>query len=80
MTMDTGSWAGRRVLVTGHTGFKGGWLCLLLQRLGAQVTGLSLAPPSEPNLFEQARVNTGITHIIGDVRESSLVLDVVNNY
>ena len=49
-------WAGRRVLVTGHTGFKGGWLALWLQRLGAAVTGFAAAPPTSPAMFELARV------------------------
>ena len=79
MSIDMGGWHGRKVLVTGHTGFKGGWLCLLLQRLGAEITGLSLAPPGEPNLFEQAQIVTGVDHIIGDVRDASLVFDVVSN-
>jgi CDP-glucose 4,6-dehydratase len=51
-------WKGRQVLVTGHTGFKGGWLALWLGRLGAQVHGYSLAPPTEPNLFDVARVGS----------------------
>jgi CDP-glucose 4,6-dehydratase len=72
-------WQGRRVLLTGHTGFKGGWLALLLQRLGAEVTGLSLPAPSEPSLFDQARVADGITHVIGDIRDAGLVLDVVRS-
>lgn len=62
-------WAGRRVLVTGHTGFKGGWLCLWLQRLGAEVTGYALEPPTRPNLFESARVHEGMRSILGDVRD-----------
>ena len=49
-------WHGRRVLVTGHTGFKGAWLTLWLHALGAEVTGFSGPPPSEPSLFETARV------------------------
>ena len=60
---------GRRVFVTGHTGFKGSWLCLWLERLGAQVHGLSLAPPTDPSLFEQAGIAARITHTIGDVRD-----------
>ena len=46
-------WAGRRVFVTGHTGFKGAWLCLLLERLGAQVAGYALAPPTNPSLYDR---------------------------
>lgn len=49
-------WRGKRVLLTGHTGFKGSWLALWLARLGAEVTGLALAPATEPNLFTLARV------------------------
>jgi len=70
-------WNERRVLVTGHTGFKGGWLTLLLGQMGARVTGLSLPAPSDPALFNQARVGEGITHIIGDIRDAGLVADVV---
>lgn len=51
MVTDPAFWNGRDVLVTGHTGFKGGWLCLWLQTLGARVHGYALAPPTEPNLF-----------------------------
>lgn len=61
-------WAGRRVLVTGHTGFKGGWLSLWLQQWGALVTGYALAPPTQPSLFESARVGEGMHSVLGDVR------------
>jgi CDP-glucose 4,6-dehydratase len=54
------SWEGRRVLVTGHTGFKGGWLCLWLARRGARVCGCSLEPPTEPSLYRLARVGEAI--------------------
>jgi CDP-glucose 4,6-dehydratase len=50
--MDLEYWRGRKVLVTGHTGFKGGWLCLWLERLGAQLTGVALPPGTDPSLFE----------------------------
>lgn len=62
-------WSGRRVLVTGHTGFKGGWLSLWLQQLGAEVTGYALAPPTWPSLFEAARVGAGMHSVLGDVRD-----------
>jgi CDP-glucose 4,6-dehydratase len=51
-------WSGRRVFVTGHTGFKGGWLMGLLRGLGAHAHGYALAPPSEPNIFNAADVQT----------------------
>jgi CDP-glucose 4,6-dehydratase len=63
-------WPGRRVLVTGHTGFKGGWLSLLLHRLGAEVTGYSLPAPTDPSLFEAAAVAGTLQHVQGDVRDA----------
>ncbi len=62
-------WRGRRVFLTGHTGFKGSWLSLWLQRLGAEVTGYALKPPTSPNLFEGARVTEGMVSIEGDIRD-----------
>ena len=67
--MNPGFWKGRRVFLTGHTGFKGAWLALWLQKVGADVTAFSLAPPTRPNLFEAARVAQGIRSIIGDIRD-----------
>ncbi|HEV7258696.1 MAG TPA: CDP-glucose 4,6-dehydratase [Bosea sp. (in: a-proteobacteria)] len=62
-------WQNRKVFVTGHTGFKGSWLALWLEALGADVTGYALDPPSEPNLFEQARVGECLRSIRGDIRD-----------
>ena len=70
-------WRGRRVLVTGHTGFKGSWLCLWLHQLGAEVTGLALPAPTDPSLFEQARVADLIRHVEADVRDAAAVDRVV---
>jgi CDP-glucose 4,6-dehydratase len=60
-------WRNKRVFLTGHTGFKGAWLSLWLQHLGAKVTGYSLAPPTQPNLFDQACVAQGMESLIGNV-------------
>src|SRR5215510_794904 len=62
-------WNGKKVLVTGHTGFKGSWLSLWLQRLGTRVVGYSLASPTQPNLFALANVERGMVSVSGDVRD-----------
>lgn len=62
-------WSNKRVFVTGHTGFKGSWICLWLQNLGAVVTGYALKPPTNPSLFETACVAQGMTSYEGDVRD-----------
>ncbi len=62
-------WKSKRVFLTGHTGFKGSWLSIWLQSLGAELTGFSLAPPTTPSLFEEARVAEGMTSVLGDVRD-----------
>lgn len=60
-------WKGKRVFVTGHTGFKGSWLCLWLHRMGAKVSGYALSPPTQPSLFEMARVGELMDSRIGNV-------------
>ena len=69
LVLNPGFWRGKRVLLTGHTGFKGSWLSLWLQSMGAQVTGYALAPPTNPSLFEMAAVAQGMTSVIGDIRD-----------
>ncbi len=66
-------WHGKRVLLTGHTGFKGSWLSLWLQSLGANLRGIALEPPTDPALFEVARVAAGMEHRIVDVRDFAAV-------
>lgn len=60
---------GKKVLVTGHTGFKGSWLCSILMHAGAQVTGIALPPPTEPSLFKIAKIDEGIRSVICDIRQ-----------
>ncbi len=62
-------WNGKKVLITGHTGFKGSWLAFWLKLLGADVCGYSLAPESMPNLFETLNLEDEIHSNIGDVRD-----------
>ena len=70
MQPDAGFWQGKRVLLTGHTGFKGAWLALWLQQLGAQVTGLALAPSSLPNLFDLLGPGLVHQHHLCDIRDA----------
>ena len=73
-------WRGKRVFITGHTGFKGSWLSLWLQRLGADVVGYSRRPPTEPSLFEAARVDEGMTSIGGDILELDKLAEAVREH
>src|SRR5450759_1081348 len=67
--MFSGAYQGRRVLVTGHTGFKGSWLTSWLLKLGAQVVGFSKDVPTKPAMFEELRLADRIKHVEGDVRD-----------
>lgn len=71
------TFSGKKVLVTGHTGFKGSWLCEWLLLLGAKVTGFSLEPSTSPSLFRQLKLEGRIDHVIGDIRDAEAVRRVV---
>ena len=75
---DADFWRGRRVLLTGHTGFKGSWLALWLLELGAELTGLALPPEPGPNLFEQLALADRMDHRIGDIRDGGLMRRLVS--
>lgn len=73
-------WHNKRVFLTGHTGFKGGWLALWLQSLGAKVIGYSLSPPTEPNFFTVTNVEQGLEqHIIADIRDGETLKRAMQN-
>ena len=76
---DTNFWQGKRVLVTGHTGFKGGWLTLWLHRLGAQVSSIGLQPNTHPNLFELARIDKLCDSHFCDIRNKEALLTLIRN-
>jgi CDP-glucose 4,6-dehydratase len=78
--IDSAFWRGKTVLVTGHTGFKGSWLCLLLQQMDAKVVGYALSPPTQPSLFEIANVSDGMVSHIGDVRDGDKLKQVFSKH
>jgi CDP-glucose 4,6-dehydratase len=71
LSVDADFWRGKRVFMTGHTGFKGSWLSLWLQQMGAVLTGYALSPPTTPSLFDVAGIAAGMSSIIGDVRDGA---------
>ncbi|MDD1508252.1 CDP-glucose 4,6-dehydratase [Pseudomonas sp. CNPSo 3701] len=73
-------WQGKKVFLTGHTGFKGSWLSLWLQSMGAIVRGFALLPPTQPALFEQARVAEGMESIVGDVRDMQAITSAMVSF
>jgi len=74
-TLFGGFYKGRKIFITGHTGFKGSWLSILLQWLGADVYGYALLPPTTPSLFELAKIDQLVTSTIGDIRDYNLLLE-----
>lgn len=75
--MTTGFWHGKRVFLTGHTGFKGAWLALWLKRRGAEVVGFALPPATDPSLFSLARAEDGMVSRFGDIRNRDLLAEAV---
>jgi CDP-glucose 4,6-dehydratase len=73
-------WNGKRVLITGHTGFKGGWLSLWLQKMGANLSGLALEPPTSPSLFNVASVKDGMEHQIVDIRDYNALNEYIAKF
>ena len=73
-------WRSKRVLITGHTGFKGSWLSLWLQSMGAQLQGIALAPPSTPALFNEANVAKGMEHQAADIRDYDKIKTLVAKF
>ena len=67
---------GKKVLVTGHTGFKGSWFVRMLTLAGAQVTGYGLKPPTQPSMFEITGLENTIDHVIGDIRDLGRLKEV----
>ncbi|MDH5929320.1 CDP-glucose 4,6-dehydratase [Vibrio splendidus] len=78
--MNPSFWQGKKVFITGHTGFKGGWLSLWLQEMGAIVKGYSLPAPTTPNLFEEAQVWSGMSTEEGDVRDFTHLRQVIHDF
>ncbi|MCB0328004.1 MAG: CDP-glucose 4,6-dehydratase [Bdellovibrionales bacterium] len=72
-----GFWKGRKVLLTGHTGFKGSWMSLWLSRLGAEVTGYALPPETSPNMFGLVEIEKDLNSVIGDIRDYSSIESAV---
>lgn len=73
-------WKNKKVLVTGHTGFKGSWLCLWLRKLGAEVIGYALNPPTQPSLFHIGNIDQDISSIIGDIRDYDHLMKTIKKY
>lgn len=78
--MNLANYAGRRVLITGHTGFKGGWLATWLHRLGARVAGIALEPDAAPSLFLEARIADLVDSTIADVRDETRVSKIIAGF
>lgn len=78
--MNVAFWRGKRVFLTGHTGFKGSWLSLLLQYMGAEIIGFAMEAPSDPSLFEVAKVGESMTSLHGDIRQLDALSAAIVQY
>ncbi|MDT3699655.1 MAG: CDP-glucose 4,6-dehydratase [Thermincola sp.] len=80
MAVTASFWRNKKVFITGHTGFKGSWLSLCLQQYGASLCGYALSPPTEPNLFELAKVGNKMVSLTGDVRDSNALYRAIQKH
>lgn len=80
LVMDSKFWKDKKVLLTGHTGFKGSWLSIWLQNLGVNLVGFSKSVPTQPSLFELANVKDGMTSIVGDISNFSHLQDIIKEH
>lgn len=78
--VDVNFWKNKKVFLTGHTGFKGSWLSIWLNYMGAEVCGISLEPPTNPNNFTESRISNFMQSVIGDTRNSNLIYDTMKNF
>ncbi len=72
-------WKNKKVLITGHTGFKGSWLCLWLNSLGADITGYALEPPTDPSLYKLCKINELVNSVISDIRDLSVLQSAIQS-
>ena len=73
-------WSGKKVLITGHTGFKGGWLSLLLNSLGADVVGVGLKPNTSPSFYEATGLSSQVNSNICDIRDNNKIKEIINKF
>jgi len=78
--MNPSFWNGKKILITGHTGFKGSWLTIWLKKLGAEITGFSKSIPTNPSLFQTTNVENGIKSVFGDIRNYELTKEILEKY
>ena len=80
MILNVEFWKDKRVFVTGHTGFKGSWMCLWLESMGADIAGFSLNPLDSPNLFSEAKVGENIKNTFADIRDQKALVDAISTF